>query len=60
MRGDLVYGHRVNGIVIEFPHRCPGDGCAIAAFLHRQFQRGRYERVIPETTAEQDQADVAE
>lgn len=29
----LVGGHRVGSRVYRFPHRCPGPGCAIAAWL---------------------------
>ncbi len=30
-------------VVKEFPHMCPGDGCAIAQWLETQVQRERYD-----------------
>lgn len=43
----LVTGHSVRDSVgqlheMAFPHLCPGDGCAIGAYLVRLVQRGQY------------------
>lgn len=35
----LVGGHRVGLVVVEFPHRCPGDNCAIGEWIWRQVER---------------------
>lgn len=32
----FVAGHRLNGEVYEFPHRCPGADCAVAEWLYRK------------------------
>ena len=34
----LVRGHRIGAIVAEFPHLCPGVGCAIGEWLRQQEQ----------------------
>jgi hypothetical protein len=38
----LVDGHRFYGAVVIFPHRCPGDGCAIAAWCDQHIARKFY------------------
>jgi len=40
-RDDLrfVRGHRLAGFAYEFPHLCPGDGCAIAEWLEGRHRR---------------------
>jgi hypothetical protein len=41
----IVAGHRVGNAVYDFPHRCPGDACAIAAFLLAKHVRATHYRV---------------
>jgi hypothetical protein len=45
-----VAGHRIEGKLYEFPHMCPGYGCAIAEYLERQMMRRMYEALHPELT----------
>lgn len=36
---EWLPGHPVNGELREFNHLCPGQGCAIEAYLQRQADR---------------------
>lgn len=42
----LALGHAVNGVLMEFPHLCPGEDCAIAAWLCDKLAREGYESLI--------------
>ena len=36
----LVKGHTVFGGAYDFPHECPGEGCAVGEWLVKKAQRG--------------------
>jgi hypothetical protein len=49
MQLPLVAGHRLNGQVFEFPHRCPGEDCAVAEWLFRHSVQNAYYRKLAAT-----------
>lgn len=55
-RKDFAGGHRIEGQIFEFPHLCPGEGCAVGEWLKQKHQREEYEqlpradRVVAEST----------
>lgn len=44
-------GHRIDGRIYDFPHVCPGAGCAIAGWLFRKNERIVYENLQQKTKA---------
>lgn len=44
----FVRGHRIEQRAYEFPHLCPGEGCAIAAWLYRRDVEAGYRSLDPE------------
>ena len=42
MRLRFVSGHRIEQRVYKFPHRCPGQRCAIGEWIKRQDARFVY------------------
>ena len=61
----LVHGHRLNGEIFAFPHRCPGADCRIAEWLYRKSITSEWYRkqaaadlVIPTTGRDKDVATV--
>jgi hypothetical protein len=40
----LVLGHRKGDAIWEFPHLCPGEGCAIRSWLYQIRPTVRIER----------------
>lgn len=52
----LVLGHRVGKELYDFPHECPGDGCAVQRWLtYRHGAREMWLKERREETSERDE-----
>lgn len=46
----LVAGHAIEQVFYDFPHRCPGKGCAIGVWLAKQhYARRVYDGLRPKS-----------
>lgn len=48
----LRMGHSIEGGFCAFPHRCPGEGCAIARWLADREAEAAYRDLPPTPTPE--------
>mgnify|MGYP001584452781 CR=1 FL=1 len=46
-RRYVLHGHTIEQRWYEFPHLCPGFGCAIAMYLFQRDLRATYESLEP-------------